>query len=58
MRIISGILYWLGVVLILAGIWLLQYNLSLGINMMPIGLVLMFVGWLLDEYEVGYGGNL
>lgn len=58
MRVISRILYWIGILLIFAGIWIMQYNLLLGVDMMPVGLVLMFVGWLLGEYEVGYGNNL
>lgn len=58
MRVISRLLYWLGIFLILAGIWFLQYNLPLGINMMPIGLVVMFAGWVLDAYEVGYGNDM
>lgn len=57
MRVINGILYWFGVVLIFIGIWVLQYNLLLGIHMMPIGLCIMFAGWVLDAYEVGHADS-
>ena len=54
MRLISGILYYGGIAVIFLGIWIMQKNLLLGVDMMPAGLVLMFIGWVLDAYEVGY----
>lgn len=51
MRVISGILYWLGLVLSFIGIWILQYNLPLSVRLLPIGLGMMGIGCVLEEYE-------
>ena len=52
MKYINGLLYAIGVVLIFAGIYLLQSELLAAIKLMPAGLVSMFIGWLLDEFHV------
>lgn len=52
MKYINGLLYAIGVVLIFAGIYLLQSDLLAAIKLMPAGLVLMFIGWLLDEFHI------
>ena len=58
MRVIENILYYRGAILAFIGIWLMKDNLLLGIEIMPVGLVLMFIGWVLDAYEVGYDNDL
>ena len=52
MKYIDGLLYAIGVVLIFAGIYLFQTDLLAAIKLMPAGLVLMFIGWLLDEFHI------
>ena len=58
MRVIENILYYSGAILAFIGIWLMKDNLLLGIEIMPVGLVLMFIGWILDAYEAGYDNDL
>ena len=52
MKYINGFVYAIGVVLIFAGIYLLQTDLMAAIKLMPAGLVLMFIGWILDEFHI------
>jgi hypothetical protein len=52
MKYINGLLYVIGIVLIFAGRYLLQTDFLTGIKLMPAGLVLMFIGWVLDEYTI------
>lgn len=52
MKYINGLLYAIGVVLIFAGIYLLRSDLLAAIKLIPTGLVLMFIGWLLDEFHI------
>ena len=58
MRVIENILYYSGAILAFIGIWLMKDNLLLVIEIMPVALVLMFIGWVLDAYEVGYDNDL
>jgi len=51
-KYINGFVYAIGVVLIFAGIYLLQTDLMAAIKLMPAGLVLMFIGWILDEFHI------
>jgi hypothetical protein len=55
MKYINGLLYVIGTVLIFAGIYLLQTDLLTGIKLMPAGLVLMFISWVLDEFSIEVG---
>ena len=52
MKYINGFLYAIGMVLIFAGIYLLQTDLLVAIKLMPAGLAVMFVGWILDEFSI------
>ena len=52
MKYINGLLYAIGMVLIFAGIYLLQTDLLVAIKLMPAGLVVMFIGWILDEFSI------
>lgn len=52
MKYINGFIYTIGVVLAFAGIYLLRSDLITAIKLMPAGLAVMFVGWLLDEFHV------
>ena len=55
MKYINGFLYAIGMVLIFSGIYLLQTDLLVGIKLMPAGLAVMFVGWVLDEFSIEVG---
>lgn len=55
MKYISGLIYSIGMVLIFAGIYLLQTDLLTGIKLMPAGLVLMSIGLVLDEFSIEVG---
>ena len=52
MKYINGFVYAMGVVLVFAGIYLFKSDLITAIKLMPAGLAVMFVGWLLDEFHV------
>lgn len=52
MKYINGLLYAIGMVLILAGIYLLQTDLVVAVKLMPAGLVPMFIAWVLEEFSI------
>ena len=58
MRVVENILYYGGMIVAFIGILFLKDNLLLGVYMMLAGYVTMFIGWVLDAYEVGYADNL
>lgn len=52
MKYINGFIYAIGIALAFAGIYLFQTDFLTAIKLMPAGLAVMFVGWLLDEFHV------
>lgn len=57
-KVISNVLYRIGTIVIFAGTWFLKDNLLSGVYTMLAGYITMFIGWMLDAYEVGYDNDL